>query len=93
LQQRSQLLNVIPDILAQRQRLYDALRLHSTLTVWPSAANFLYVRSTQPDTATLFQRLNQLGTHVRHTGGGLRITVGTPEENNRTLAHIADILG
>jgi histidinol-phosphate aminotransferase len=93
LQQRSQLLNVIPDILAQRQRLYDALRLHSTLTVWPSAANFLYVRSTQPDTATLFQRLNQLGTHVRHTGGGLRITVGTPEENDRTLAHIADILG
>ncbi|MDA0672770.1 MAG: histidinol-phosphate transaminase [Cyanobacteria bacterium] len=90
---RLQLLSVIPEILAQRQRLYDALTQHPDLTVWPSAANFLYVRATAPDTATLFQRLYQLGTHVRHTGGGLRITIGTPEENDRTLAHIADILG
>ena len=93
LQQRSQLLAVIPEMLNQRQRLSDALTRHSALTVWPSAANFLYVRSAQPDTATLFRRLYQLGTHVRHTGGGLRITVGTPGENDRTLAHMAEILG
>ena len=93
LQQRSQLLAVIPEMLNQRQRLHNALTQHSALTVWPSAANFLYVRPAEPDTATLFQRLYQLGTHVRHTGGGLRITVGTPAENDRTLAHMAEILG
>jgi histidinol-phosphate aminotransferase len=93
LRERSQLLAVIPEILQQRQRLYDALTQRSELTVWPSAANFLYARATAPDTATLFQRLYQLGTHVRHTGGGLRLTIGTPAENDRTLDHIAEILG
>ncbi len=36
----------------------------------------------------LMQQLKNQGTLVRHTGSGLRITVGTPQENQRTIERI-----
>jgi histidinol-phosphate aminotransferase len=60
--------------------------------VWPSDANFFYGRPTDRAPADLFQALRRLGTNVRHTGGGLRITIGTPEENQRTLNHLQQAL-
>ena len=40
----------------------------------------------------LMQQLKSQGTLIRHTGGGLRITVGTPGENQRTVERIQGIL-
>ena len=40
---------------------------------------------------SLMQQLKNQGTLIRHTGGGLRITVGTPEENQRTVERIKGI--
>ena len=37
------------------------------------------------------QRLKTQGTLIRHTGGGLRITIGTSEENQRTVERIKGI--
>jgi histidinol-phosphate aminotransferase len=91
---RQELLTVIPEIQAQRQYLSKILPDKGNLRLWPSAANFLYGRpqnSTRPMAEELeswFLRLKQQGTLIRHTGGGLRITVGTPEENQRTIAHM-----
>jgi histidinol-phosphate aminotransferase len=34
------------------------------------------------------QALKTQGTLVRHTGGGLRVTIGSTEENQRTLARL-----
>jgi histidinol-phosphate aminotransferase len=91
---RQELLTVIPEIQAQRQYLSKILPEKGNLRLWPSAANFLYGRpqnSTRPMAEELeswFLRLKQQGTLIRHTGGGLRITVGTPEENQRTIAHM-----
>ncbi len=90
---RQELMQVIPEILAARSQLHSALSQQPALQVWPSNANFIYVRF-QPDVvadadadaqlAALCQTLKTQGTLIRHTGGGLRITIGTPAENQRT---------
>lgn len=89
LQHHGELLGVIDEILQERQKLYTGLCALPGLQVWPSDANFIYVRwqgHTDADLAQLTTQLKQQGTLIRHTGGGLRITVGTPAENERTLA-------
>ncbi len=93
---RQSLLASIPQILAERNRLFDALSSHPNLQVWPSAANFIYFRlkpengSTPDALAHITQEMKVQGTLLRHTGGGLRITVGTPEENTRTLQRLSN---
>ncbi|MGC1309640.1 MAG: histidinol-phosphate transaminase [Phormidesmis sp.] len=99
-----QLLAQIPKILTARHQLIQALSEHPGLRVWPSDSNFVYVRlgdrglktlqtSTQADgLAKLFHQLRAKGTLARHTGGGLRISIGTAAENARTLANLQQIL-
>lgn len=86
------LLAIVPEIRAERDRLFLALEALSTIRVWPSSGNFLYCRPTHADRATVFTHLRRQGTYIRHTGGGLRITVGTPDENTRTLVHLQNTL-
>jgi histidinol-phosphate aminotransferase len=94
--QREQLLSVIPEILTQRTNLIEQLSNHSVLKVWPSDANFIHARlKSDYSSEVADKRLNEImqtlkrqGTLIRHTGGGLRITVGTPEENQRTLERL-----
>ncbi|MGB3135258.1 MAG: histidinol-phosphate transaminase [Nodosilinea sp.] len=95
---RQELLAVVPEIQQQRGVLAEAIAQHTPLNLWPSDANFLYGRPpTQPsqpaetELKRWFNRLRAQGTLVRHTGGGLRITVGTPAENQRTLTHMRQI--
>lgn len=92
---RQELLTVIPEILEERSRLYNALASQPNLQLWKSDANFLYVRlkdtlASPQDTALaqLCQTLKSQGTRIRHSGGGLRITIGSPAENTRTLERI-----
>lgn len=99
LAQRQLLLAVIPEIIAERAKLIAALTHHQKLQVWPSAANFVYLRvkaalseSAQQEHQQIMQQLKQRGTLIRHTGGGLRITVGSPEENQRTVDRLAAIV-
>ncbi len=99
LAQRQLLLAVIPEIVAERAKLIVALTQHQKLQVWPSAANFVYLRvkagegeSPEREHQQIMQQLKERGTLIRHTGGGLRITVGSPEENQRTCDRIAAIL-
>ena len=100
LRHRHELLKAIPLLLGERNKLVDALNQESNLQVWPSNANFIYLRPSQrtlnlnspqsleTDMTQIFQTLKSQGTLIRQTGGGLRITVGTPEENQRTLTHL-----
>ncbi|MFP4099027.1 histidinol-phosphate transaminase [Coleofasciculus sp.] len=88
---RDQLLAAIPQIIAERNKLLAALSEHPGLQVWSSAANFIYIRPRQLEQNTLSQIVQQMkaqGTVIRNTGGGLRITVGSPEENQRTLQRL-----
>ncbi len=93
--QRQQLLSVIPEILAERTNLIEQLSDHSLLKILPSDANFIHARLKSDNSIDTDQRLDEImqtlkrqGSLIRHTGGGLRITVGTPTENQRTLERL-----
>ena len=100
---RRVLLDTLVTLLTERDRLQRDLHTIDAFKVWPSNANFIYARLTttaqvkfgvdeQTAHTALHQHLLERGTLIRHTGGGLRITVGTPEENGRTQAHLDAVL-
>lgn len=96
---RSELLAVIPGMLADRDRLYQALATDPNLQLWPSQANFLYLRPKMADPqqreaimAQWVKLLKTQGTLMRHTGGGIRLTVGTPAENQHSQARLPQTL-
>ena len=80
----------VSEIIAQRIRLARELpNCPSVKRIYPSEANFLLVRFDEPD--AMYQRLLDAGVIVRNRSrvpgceGCLRITVGTPAENDRLL--------
>lgn len=84
----------VASTIEQRERLAAALtKLPAVLRVWPSAANFLLVEFS--DAAAALDAIAAAGLLVRdfrnHPGLGaaLRITVGTPEQNERLLGSLA----
>ena len=94
LNERHQILPAIATIISERDRLDNALSSHPDLQVWQSAANFIYLRfiPASVDLAQVTAALKAQGTLVRHTGGGIRITVGSPPENTRTISRLQKIL-
>mgnify|MGYP005835325983 CR=1 FL=1 len=79
-------------IRSERQRLADALRSMG-LFVFPSQANFVCAVCRQPSPGEFAAALAREGILVRTFGDPrlrdwLRITVGTPEQNDRVLAGI-----
>jgi histidinol-phosphate aminotransferase len=89
LQNHSTLLENISEIQQEREKFYQACQLFS-LKIYPSFGNYLYLRTGKD--AEIQQALKGLGTKIRHTGGGLRITVGTEAENAHTLARLKSCL-
>lgn len=100
---RQSFVSAIDTTIGERQQMVTWLREQPQLTTWPSVANFIYCRlsdkglaqfgMTQPEGLHhLFSHLRQQGTLVRYTGGGLRISLGTVVENQRTRANLETIL-
>jgi histidinol-phosphate aminotransferase len=84
----------IQSILRERQRLSTALdQSRLVREVWPSDTNFLLVEFH--DAAEAFELARRAGLIVRDVRGqlglanALRITVGTPEQNDRLIAGLA----
>ena len=80
----------IGSIKAERQRMYEALgKLPGVKRVWPSDGNFLLADFDDPDRALMRSRgANLLIREVRAQVGlprTLRISIGTPDQNNRLL--------
>ena len=80
----------IGSIKAERQRMYEALgKLPGVKRVWPSDGNFLLADFEDPDRALMRSRgANLLIREVRAQVGlprTLRISIGTPDQNNRLL--------
>jgi histidinol-phosphate aminotransferase len=96
LAERHHLLAIVDVLLAERRRLSAELSKFKELRVWSSDANFIYIRLQNPNDAELalaiYQSLKQQGTLIRHTGGGLRLTIGTPDENQRTCDRLQQAL-
>lgn len=95
-QNRELLAPVVADIVAERDRLANELGEISGVRIWPSEANFVLVRL--PDAARVRTRLrDEFSILVRDFSstpgleGCLRITVGTPEENNHVIHALRDL--
>lgn len=89
---RGILLESIPQILSDRTQMIHTLSQNPELQIWDSAANFIYLRPKMNASiggknflTNLTHEMRIAGTLVRQTGRGMRITIGTPEENARTL--------
>ena len=84
-------------LVAERHRLASALRRLPGLTVYPSGANFVLVRADSGGHA-LWQRLVDRGvlvrdfSHVPRLEDCLRITVGTPAEDDQLLTALRESL-
>ncbi|GGJ57882.1 pyridoxal phosphate-dependent aminotransferase [Deinococcus roseus] len=74
---------------SERDRMVSALQAHPTWTVYPSSTNFFLVRT--PNAPEAYQELIKHGVLVRRQDSGfmlegvLRVSVGTPQENDRFL--------
>ena len=94
---RELLAPTIAQIVSERERLALSLSRIEGVTVWPSAANFVLVR--MPDAACVRARLrDEHSILVRDFSaapgldGCLRITVGTPEENDCVVSALTTLL-
>ena len=87
----------VEQIVAERERLVaglDRLAVHQ----WPTGANFILFRPHAASGDGVWQGLVDRGVLVRNCaswprlGGCLRVTVGTPEENDRFLSALEESL-
>ncbi len=88
----------VAEIKAERDRLAEAIKpLPCVLEVYPSDANFLLVKVTDP--IVIYDRLIDEGVIVRDRSrmplchGCLRITIGTPHENKKVISILSTLPG
>jgi histidinol-phosphate aminotransferase len=86
-------------IRAERQRLHSAMAAIPGLEVFPSRANFLLFRGPSAQAPRLFASLRAAGVLVKDVSAShalladcLRVTVGTPEENETFLGALSRAL-
>ncbi len=83
-------------IVSERQRMTQALQTFDIVErIWPSAANFVLVRVK--DVERIRNACERRKVLLRYLGGTLseciRITIGTPDENNLLLQILAELEG
>jgi histidinol-phosphate aminotransferase len=87
----------VADLVEERGRVTAAL-VDLPVTVWPSGANFILFRPDAVDGETVWKRLVERSVLVRNCAswprldGCLRLTLGTPAEDDRFLEALTDIL-
>jgi histidinol-phosphate aminotransferase len=85
-------------VVAERERLLAGLR-KLPVQVWPSAANFVLFRPLSLDGAQVWKGLVERSVLVRdcsswpRLAGCLRVTVGTPDEDDAFLSALEEVLG
>lgn len=89
-QKREAVLATVDEINSERERVFQALDSLDGVSPFPSAANFILFR-TEKDAAGVFSSLLNQGVQIRdfsskpQLANCLRVTVGTPEENDAFL--------
>ena len=82
----------------ERQRIEDAMA-PLAVKVWPSEANFILFRPTTLVSNDVWQGLLDRSVLVRNFSdwprldGCLRVTVGTPEENEAFITALREVVG
>ncbi|WP_282368994.1 histidinol-phosphate transaminase [Pseudomonas sp. PS02290] len=82
-------------VIASREALVEQLE-GKGFEVLPSAANFIFARHPQHDAAALAAKVREQGVIVRHFKQAriaqfLRITIGTPEQNQALVDALGDL--
>lgn len=94
LENRDIILPAVKEVMTEKQRVYEALVNNSLFKVWHSDANFIYLRladnPSNDNHEAIMTQLKQENIIIRHTGGGLRISIGTVTENNYLLDKLAN---
>ena len=94
---RGELADSITATVAERDRLAAALSVLPEMTVYPSQANFLLVKTPQARRLVAHLAANGIGIRDFSTAPGLenclRITVGTSAENDTLLKCVAEFVG
>jgi len=102
LRRRESLAPLVDEARRERERMHEGLGRVAGVRVFPSGANFLLFRvgSSRLDHRGVFERLlREHGILVRDVSkyplleGCLRVSVGTPAENDEFLAAMREILG
>ena len=84
-------------LISSRQRLYNELSAMKGITAYPSETNFILFR-TATDAARIYEKLKEAGILIKNLNrpgplkNCLRVTVGTPEENNELIMQLRKIL-
>lgn len=95
MENRDLILPSVKQIMTEKERIYQQLKNNDKLKVWHSESNFIYLRSNINASVENHNKImNQLKVKnilIRHTGGGLRISIGTKEENDQLLSAIEGI--
>lgn len=91
------LLGNVARLVAERERLFAELSRLSGLLPYPSQANFILCRVSGRDAGQLKRDLEQQGILVRYYRTPLlrdciRISVGTPDQNERVLSALRELL-
>lgn len=85
-------------IVSERERVMAAMAT-MPVRLWPSGANFFLFRANDMSGDDVWQALVDRSVLVRNTANWprldncLRVTIGTPAENDAFLAALADVLG
>ncbi len=86
------------NICQDRQKLFEELTSIPGIKVWPSSANFLLFRCVK-NANEIYQGLKELGILIKNLHGQhpqlencLRVTVGTPDENNQFIGALQKLL-
>jgi len=90
----------IDAIVAAREVLATGLAKIPGLRIWPSATNFILLRTPAGCGTRTFEALKRNGILIKNLSGAhplledcLRVTVGKPDENERLLGKLAEIVG
>jgi histidinol-phosphate aminotransferase len=73
----------VANAISERSRIFEAMRATDGVTPFPSAANFIFFRVREPK--RVFEELCARGVLIREYANALRVSVGTPEQNDRFL--------
>lgn len=92
LENRQLILPAVREIMREKERVFQELSKINQLKIWRSDANFIYCRlakkSSDENHQKILNQLKEKNIFIRHTGGGLRISIGTPQENDYLLTEI-----
>ncbi|MBQ3335089.1 MAG: histidinol-phosphate transaminase [Eubacteriaceae bacterium] len=92
LDHREALLARVPVIVSERKRVEQSLTPYDALTLYPSAANFIYIETDRAADIDAAMRAAGILLKYYPDASALRLSIGTAEENDKILSVFKEVL-